>query len=195
MGGVVIRNHNVAPQLLDYLGRREERFTDCDPGILDALRRHGRGEVDEDAFWEVYKKATGDPLPPVQGSLLGRFFSPVLDGPTIAVLEELKRKGMRVVCGTNVIDAHYHIHQKNGDYGIFDKVYPSHLMKISKPDQDFYRYILDAEDVLPGEAFFTDDSEQNVQAACQVGLNSFLYSDSHELRRQLASLELGGRKQ
>ncbi len=79
---------------------------------------------------------------------------------------------------------------RNEDYRVFDKVYPSHVMQIIKPDHGFYKFILDAENVMPGEAFFTDDLEQNVEAACQLGLKSFLYSNSDELKRQLSTLEL-----
>jgi epoxide hydrolase-like predicted phosphatase len=190
MGGVLIRDFNIAGQLMKFLGHKELSFRDVNPLISSALSLHNRGMIEEEQFWEIYEETIGEKLPPHEGSLLGRFFTPKLDPPTIAVLKNLKQQGMRVVCGTNVIDAHYLIHQQNGDYDIFDKVYPSHLMQISKPDSAFFHYILEAEKVEPKEAFFTDDMEQNVKAANQVGMKAFLYTSADMLVHQLAGFRL-----
>ncbi len=190
MGGVVIRDFQVAGPLMRFLGRAESGFASISPKVRDALRKHSSGLIDEKAFWKVYQEVTGEKLPEHEGSLLGLFFNPSLDPATIAVLEELKAAGMRVVCGTNVIDAHYSIHQEHQDYKVFDAVYASHHIQISKPDLAFYTHILEVEKVTPEEAFFTDDMDQNVQAAREVGLHAYLYTDAQTLRTQLISLGL-----
>ena len=190
MGGVVIRDFQVAGPLMRFLGRAEAGFAHISPKVRDALRKHSSGLIDEAAFWQVYQEVTGEKLPDHEGSLLGLFFNPSLDPPTVAVLEELKATGMRVVCGTNVIDAHFNIHQAHQDYKVFDTVYASHHIQISKPDLGFYTHILEAEKASPAEAFFTDDMEQNVQAASEVGLHAYLYTDANALRTQLRSLGL-----
>lgn len=97
---------------------------------------------------------------------------------------------MRIICGTNVIDSHYKIHLRNGDYAVFDKVYPSHLMGVSKPDPEFYRRILENEQVQPGEAFFTDDLKENVEAASLIGVHAVLYRSAEDLLQQLVSLKI-----
>ncbi len=190
MGGVVVRNYDIVPRLLEYLGRRERRFTDMAPAIGQAITRHNQGLINEDEFWSIYQNATGDRLPGIQGSLLGHFFKPQLDAPTVAVLEGLRQRGIRVVCGTNVSDAHYQTHIQNGDYRVFDKVYASHLIQLCKPDPAFYRFILDAEELRPEEVFFTDDAERNVKAGSDIGLQAFLYTGAEELKKQLSALSL-----
>ena len=190
MGGVLIRDFQIAGPLMKFLGREESGFSQISAEIREALRLHSCGLMDEVAFWKVYCEVTGDELPAHSGSLLGRFFNPVLDAPTIQVLEELKAVGMRVVCGTNVIDSHYKIHEEHEDYRVFDTVYASHLLGFSKPDPRFYHSILEKEGVSPEEAFFTDDLEQNVVAAAQIGIYAYLYLDSVSLRSQLVSLGL-----
>ncbi len=190
MGGVVIRDFQIAGPLMRFLGRAESGFANISPKVRDALRKHSSGLIDEEAFWQVYQDVTGEKLPEHEGSLLGLFFNPSLDPATIAVLEELKATGMRVVCGTNVIDAHYAIHQAHQDYKVFDAVYASHHIQISKPDLSFYTHILEAEHARPEEAFFTDDMEQNVVAAREVGLHAYVYTDAGALRIQLLSLGL-----
>ncbi|QQO07511.1 HAD family hydrolase [Breznakiella homolactica] len=187
MGGVMIRDFQIGPRLIPYLGYTGTGMKDIDPKLQEALGRHGRGCINEKEFWEEYTKITGRNPPENSGRLLGKFFTPVMDDPTVRVVQELKDSGMRVVAGTNVIDAHYEIHMELGQYAIFDKVYASNHIGISKPDPEFYSYIVSAEGVQPGESFFTDDIQENVDAAAELGLAAFLYTDAQSLRSQLVS--------
>jgi len=188
MGGVVIRDFHIAPRLLPFLGHEEPDFGEIDPQIQEALREHSKGLIDEREFWDRYERITGETVPNDQGSLLGKFFTPVLDGPTVDVIRSIKARGIRVVCGTNVIDSHYSIHAELGQYDIFDHVYASHLMHIAKPDGAFFHYICTAERVIPATTFFTDDLQENVEAAQKAGLKAFLYTGAASLKRQLIDL-------
>ena len=190
MGGVMVRDFRMAPELLPFLGLGEKSFEDIDKRLIEALLRHSRGEISENDFWVLYTQISGRALPPHEGSLFGKFFHPKMDGPTEQLVRELKAAGMRVVAGTNVIDAHYRIHHELNQYDIFDKVYASHLMGIAKPDPAFFGYILKAENIQAGEAFFTDDFIENVNAAAEAGLNAFHYTDAATMRKQLLSLGL-----
>lgn len=188
MGGVLIREFQIANPLMKFLGRSEKGFGEISGEIREALRSHSCGLLDETEFWDIYCNVTGDSLPETTGSLLGRFFNPTLDIPTVRVVEDLKGKGMRVVCGTNVIDSHYRIHMEHGDYQVFDTVYASHILGVCKPNPDFFHTILEKEGLAPEEAFFTDDLEQNVDVAAQIGIHAYVYVDSQTLQAQLASL-------
>lgn len=203
MGGVMVRDFHIMPELLAFLGLTETSshpskephahlasFSQIDKRLIDELHRHDRGEISEDEYWIQYTVFTGRTLPPHEGSLFGKFFHPKMDEPTVQVVRELKTAGMRVVAGTNVIDSHYIIHQKLNQYAVFDKVYASHLIGLAKPDPEFFAYILKAEGIQPDEAFFTDDMIENVNAASGAGLNAFLYSGAAALRGQLLSLGL-----
>jgi len=190
MGGVVIRNFHVARPLLSFLGRSEASISGIDPRIRDALLGHQVGAVSEDEFWRIYAEATGDAVPETGESLLGRFFEPTIDEPTVALIEELKARGFRVVCGTNVIDGHYRKHMENDDYRAFEKVYASHILGEAKPDRAFYERILEAEGYAPSEAFFVDDAPENVEAAASLGIEAYRYDDAAGLRARLVELGL-----
>jgi putative hydrolase of the HAD superfamily len=185
MGGVIIRDFQVAPKLLPFLGREETQIGDISPEVKMALRQHSKGLIGETEFWKTYQHSTSMAIPPGEKSLLGKFFTPVLDAPTIEVIEELKRRKYRVICGTNVIDAHFRIHNELHQYDIFDQVYASHHMHLAKPEGTFYQYILEMENVSPHEMFFTDDMQENVLSARNEGLVAYTYSDAHNLRIQL----------
>ncbi|MDR0657210.1 MAG: HAD family phosphatase [Treponema sp.] len=185
MGGVMVRDFNIFPELLPFLGFTVNSFAEIDKRLSGELLRHSRGEISEEEFWKLYTAITGRTLPPHDEALLGKFFHPKIDEPTAELVGELKAAGMRVVAGTNVIDAHYRIHHTLGQYAVFDKVYASHLMGIAKPDPAFYEYILKAEGIQAADAFFTDDMAGNVSAASGAGLNAFVYTGAAALRERL----------
>ncbi|MCR5623281.1 MAG: HAD-IA family hydrolase, partial [Treponema sp.] len=56
-----------------------------------------------------------------------------------------------------------------------------------KPDPDFWRIILTAEDVDAKDAVFTDDRQENVDAAAALGIHSILFWSAAELRKELLS--------
>jgi len=190
MGGVMIRNYHMEPELMPFLGLRERSISAVDPRLHEAILKHSRGEIEEAAFWDIYTELTGRSVPAHEGSLLGKFFHPTMDGPTLELAGELKSAGMRVVIGTNVFDSHYNIHIKLNQYADFDRIYASHLMGITKPDPAFFTYILKEEGMKGAEVFFTDDVPGNVEAAAGTGINAFLYTDAAALRKQLCSLGL-----
>ncbi|MGE4585131.1 MAG: HAD family hydrolase [Sphaerochaeta sp.] len=190
MGGVLVRDFLVAPKLLPYLGRRESGFSGISPLIKQALISHSKGELTEQEFWSIYERITNSEVPHDETSLLAKFFAPKLDLPTLKILSELKNRGARIICGTNVHDAHYSIHQALHQYDIFDQVYASHLMHCAKPDGAFFRTILQQEQVKPDEMFFTDDMQENVLSAQTEGLAAYLYTGADQLRSQLCTLGL-----
>ena len=190
MGGVMIRDYHMEPELMPFLGLSERSFAAADLKLHAALIRHSRREISEDEFWTLYTEITGRIAPPCEGSLLGKFFHPRLDEPTVQIVKELKAAGMRVVAGTNVIDAHYKVHMNLNQYALFDKVYASHLMGAAKPEPAFYEYILRSEGLQAADTFFTDDVAENAEAATNAGLNAFIYTGAGALRGQLLSLGL-----
>lgn len=191
MGGVVVRDFQMAPELLPYLGRKELEFSQMPDGVRQALHAHSKGLIEEGEFWQIYELETSSKVPQSGQSLLGKFFHPVLDQPTIEVIKQLKNLNMRVVCGTNVIDSHYKIHQALKQYTIFDHVYASHLMHLAKPDRTFFKQILEQEKISAEHVFFTDDMEINVLAAKEEGLSAYVYSDAKHLAIQLKAEGIG----
>jgi putative hydrolase of the HAD superfamily len=191
MGGVIVRDHNIWPELMPYLGLTEKNLSEIDVRLHEALVRHSRGEIRENDFWRLYTEITGRTIPPGETeSLLGKFFYPKTDDCTAQIVKQLKGAGMRVLAGTNVIESHYNAHIKLHQYDLFDKVYASHLMGVAKPDPAFYEYIIKAEGIQAQDIFFTDDTIENVNAAAGAGLCAFHYTDARTMKNQLLSLGL-----
>lgn len=167
MGGVMVDGHDVTPRIAERLG---VPLAELLPQLRAAsdVDLHD-GTVAPDRYWSRFSQLTGIE---VQGDPWAEFFKPIRRPPMYDLVERLKRSGIRVVAGTNTIDVHYAIHRDGGDYAVFDTVYASNLMHVSKPDQAFWRHILNAEGVEPGQALFVDDLPENVAAAAAVGLHA-----------------------
>jgi putative hydrolase of the HAD superfamily len=178
MGGVLCCNFNDIPVISNYLGITEENF------FVYAgknFRELMDGKINSNEFWVRFSLRYGKK---VKEELFGKFFNPGIIQETKDIIEQLKSNS-RVVCGTNTIDSHYYYLLNQGSYEIFDEVYTSILIGISKPDPDFYRYILKEEGVMPEEAVFVDDTEENVIAAQNIGIKSILFKSPNSLKAQI----------
>jgi len=194
MGGVVVQNSSIAGAIAAHLGISKREFlrgtssdyedTHASSYNLSDINTITQGKIISERFWSNFTQRTGIA---VSGDPWYDLFDPVFDKNTAAIIIRLKTNGYRVVCGTNTIEAHYRKHEERGDYSIFDAVYASHLMGIMKPDSAFWRFILSREKVLPSEAFFVDDSEENINAAKKLGLMTHLFTNAEELAYNLGT--------
>ena len=185
MGGVYVTNHDTAGKIAEFIGLDGvHSYSELEAVLGKSLSDYTRGLISEDELWRIFTEKTGKSVDN-NPSIFGRFFAPIINPETDKVIRELKADGMRVVCGTNVVDVHYDYHNAHSQYAIFDKVYPSHLMHIDKPDTEFFRYIAEAEHVSPEECFFTDDSKANADSARSIGMRSYQFTDAASLRENL----------
>lgn len=178
MGGVLTCNFNDTHAISDYLGITEEKFFVY---TGENFRKLLNGKINSNEFWVRFSLRYGKKI---KEELFSKFFNPGTIQETKDIIEQLKSDS-RVVCGTNTIDSHYYYLLNQGDYDIFDEVYASNLMGISKPDPDFYRYILKKEGIKPENTVFVDDSEENVLSAQKIDINSILFTDSESLKEQI----------
>jgi len=187
MGGVLACNTDVFPDVFGFLGITGEQFS------AFAGKEMGRflnGEITTDEFWSRFSSRYGKEI---EEELFGKFFSPRLDQGVMEIIKRLKNDS-RVVCGTNTFDPHYDYLLEHGYYDIFDAVFASNKIGVSKPDPDFYRYILNDEGVKPEDALFVDDSEENVSAAKKLQIKSILFTDSINLGRLIERLQTSALK-
>ena len=181
MGGVVSINTDVFPSVHQHLGINEKEFLTLAGENLEKLTI---GEISTEEFWNRFSGPYGRK---VEEELFGKFFHPRLNPGTVDLIKTLKHHS-RVICGTNTFDPHYNCHLSLGDYDIFDAVYASNMIGRSKPNPEFFTYILENEGVEPGRAIFVDDTEKHVIGAKKAGLKSILFKDAESLKLDLDRL-------
>ena len=185
MGGVLVYNYDVFPDVFGFLEITGKQFNTF---AGKNLERFINGEITTDEFWSSFSARYGKK---VDEELFGKFFSPRLDQGVMEIIKQLKNDS-RVVCGSNTFDPHYDYLLERGYYDIFDAVFVSNQMGVSKPNPDFYRYILNDEGIKPEDAIFVDDFEENVSAAKKLQIKSILFTDSHSLGHHIKRLRASG---
>ena len=134
---------------------------------------------------ELDPKSDIQDVPKVEHDLFRLHFHPKLNEETVALIKDLQKK-YRVVCGTNTIQSHWENHLERGDYAFFDQTYASNKISAAKPNVEFFKLILDAENVKPEEAFFVDDKIENCEAARKAGINAVQFTTAQDLRNAWA---------
>ena len=201
MGGVVTNTAELLPRVLQILKMERSEFlalcgcpennsspTDpmtrvsYDKHSIDLLTMCSDGMITTRQFWVEFSRRSGVP---VQTDWWQHLFHPVLKEDTVALIKKLKAAGHRVVCGTNTIDGHYRNHVERGDYSYFDQTYASNFMGVSKPNPEFWKIILTAENEDPENTVFIDDRKKNCDAASALGIKSFVFTDAKKLEQDL----------
>ncbi len=72
----------------------------------------------------------------------------------------------------------------------FHRAYYSHEVGYRKPDTDFYKYVLEQENLKPEETFFVDDLPENVEAAKSIGMQAHRLEHPRKLKELLESLKI-----
>ncbi|MCX7821244.1 MAG: HAD family phosphatase [Brevinematales bacterium] len=95
------------------------------------------------------------------------------------ILESLSQKVfLAVLSNTNKTHEKYIFQNYTSILTNFDKLFLSHRIKCRKPEEKAYQTVLSYFKVNPSETIFFDDLIENVNAANQIGINSFLVKDN-----------------
>ena len=192
MGGVVTSTAVVIPKICELLGLSKEKFFEycgCSdltgefhPREMNLISMVSYGFIDSPKFWELFSLHSGIS---VNTDWWRWLFHPVLNNKTVSIVKKLKEQGNRVVCGTNTMSCHYSTHLERGDYAYFDQTYSSCAMGVSKPDPQFWKLILSAEETEPEASVFIDDRKENCEAASSLGIKAIQFTTAEELAEKL----------
>ena len=181
MGGVVITlDENEAGKRFIELGMKE--FAEK----MDPYKRVGlngqleEGKISEEEYRrEVCKKIGREvTFEELQHCWLG--YMKEIPERNLVTLRNLKKQGYRVILLSNTnpyvsawVDSEAFSADGHpiGDY--FDAMYRSYEVKYMKPDENFFRYVLSQEKIMPEECLFIDDGPRNCCAASELGLFTY----------------------
>ena len=63
--------------------------------------------------------------------------------------------------------------------GMFEVKVFSSSVGLVKPEREIYEYCLTRLSLEPEETLFIDDKKENIDAACRLGMNAFLFQNTH----------------
>ena len=66
-----------------------------------------------------------------------------------------------------------------------DACYLSYQLKLMKPSEEIFRYVLDKEHLVPAETLFVDDGERNVATARRLGMRTFMPVNGEDWTKEI----------
>lgn len=104
-------------------------------------------------------------------------------------LVEILSRSYKLYLISNTNELHFEFIKKNFSVlSHFDQCFPSHEVGHRKPDQAFYRYVLDKTDLGPKEVVYVDDVPEFVLSAQSLGIPSVVFSSRNQLEREFEKL-------
>jgi glucose-1-phosphatase len=114
----------------------------------------------------------------------------------IRTLEKI-RSQYRIFLLSNTNEIHYrrYVEDFRTRYGypdfdaLFEKAYFSYQLGLRKPDPAIFKYVLEKENLVPGETLFIDDTLQHVESASKLGIRGLHLEPGMEISRIFNQIE------
>ncbi len=99
--------------------------------------------------------------------------------------QELREKNVKIFILSNNFKERTQYYEKHFPelFSSIDKAYFSWGTGFVKPDKQAWLNILKENDLKPSDCLYFDDSEKNVAAAKELGINSYLFKDIEKLKK------------
>lgn len=160
-----------------------------------ALFRHpdwqafDRGEISEQALAENLVARTRRRPEEIARLLSGIRCSLTAKPDTVAVLDELRARGVPLYCLSNMPDPMFqYVRERYPFFQAFRGIVISAHVKLAKPQREIYEHLLDRFGLDAAQTAFIDDRAQNVGAARAVGLHAIRFIDAQNCKRAIADL-------
>lgn len=105
----------------------------------------------------------------------------VINNDVVDVIEKLGKNHRIALLSNSPADLIRPILKENNLERLFEVIVISGEVGMVKPNEDIYLYTLDKLDVKPGEVFFIDDGQKNIDAANSLGMNTVLFKDLSDI--------------
>lgn len=110
---------------------------------------------------------------------------------SILLINEFEDYGLPLYCLSNMsIETYEFLKPKNDFFEIFDGIVISGIEKMMKPNRKIFELTLSRHSLEPSETLFIDDSEANIEAAKELGLNTHLFKRTDKCYASLRDLLL-----
>lgn len=99
--------------------------------------------------------------------------------PTVALIEELKSKGYRLLVLSNMSLEYIEYLRRMPVFAHFDAQIVSCEVQRVKPEREIYELLFELYGVKADETIFIDDRKENVDAAAELGITPFHFDRSN----------------
>ena len=180
--------------------------TDSDTIFIDVLTNNGMEKQEAVKIWEKHWPKLKDGTESVKkiwesvqnqlscdiSKIINEYENKIqVYSDVFNICKKLKSDGYKLGILANESLEWMNIKREKGNLNqIFDKVYSSADIGLCKPNKESYEFVLKSLGSKPGETLFIDNKEQNTKTAENIGLNTILFIDSKQLKKELASFSI-----
>lgn len=189
-GGVLI--DDPAPGLMRYCGQKLK------VSEKDYIKTHDKfsadfqkGLIGEDVFWARICGELNVPQPTIDSLWAEAFRAVYVPKEDVFVLaKRLQQDCCKTALLSNTeVPAMRYFHQFG--YDMFDVLVFSCAEGTRKPERKIYELALERLGSQPAQSVFVDDKQEYIDGAKQVGLNTILFKNIHQLKSELTKLGIG----
>jgi epoxide hydrolase-like predicted phosphatase len=187
-GGVLIDDPR--PGLLKYFadafGLAQESYTPVHDLYLDEFHK---GLISEEAFWQKVSRKLAKPMPEKPSLWSDAFKSIYVPRPEVfAFVSSLRRSNYKTVLLSNTELPTVEFFRGLGYYDMFDLLVFSCEQGLVKPGPKIYEVTLERLGLKARQTVFTDDRQENIQGAKEVGINAVIFTNLEQVKGEFSRL-------
>ena len=153
-------------------------------GINEGVAKWDIGEIEYSDFNNILSQNTGIPA----DKIFHTFFENItIYQDTIELIKSLKKNYKIILFSNGPKENPYQMLRNQNIENLFDEIIISAEHKMAKPDPKFYEHMLSIGKIDASEAIFIDDRQINVDAAANIGIKSFQFTDAATLKNDLVN--------
>lgn len=162
----------------------QQRFT-----TDDAYRQHERGELSPQQYFSYQRELHGLSLTDEQ-MLDGwnAIFGPEISGVQALIKRAIKVAPCVVFSNTNAAHQAYWAPALSETLSLFNQVFVSNELGLRKPEPESFHAVCAHLNVEPGNALFFDDTQENLDGARALGIESVKVSSPDDIDKRLSAM-------
>ena len=130
-----------------------------------------RGIINDDEFFDYIRMMTGSTKTSKNLQYLYRRCKGGIYAEAMQEIQRLKEEGYQVYLLSNLREIDYRCLSEKITMSIFDKMFLSYKLGMSKPHEDIYKYVID--ELGTNNFYFFDDSKRNIEKAESLGIQAY----------------------
>ncbi|WP_257797534.1 HAD family hydrolase [Aggregatibacter actinomycetemcomitans] len=151
---------------------RQDAGRSWSEGVAEAVKQHPQYEAEIRAYHERWTET-------LNGAI----------DDTVALLEPLKRNGIRPLALTNWSNETFHFAEERFPFLTeFEGILVSGYERLAKPDPRIFNLLIERYHLNPQHTVFIDDNLRNVEGARNVGLHALQFTHAQKLKQDLITL-------
>ncbi|WP_233119108.1 HAD family hydrolase [Aggregatibacter actinomycetemcomitans] len=151
---------------------RQDAGRSWSEGVAEAVKQHPQYETEIRAYHERWTET-------LNGAI----------DDTVALLEPLKRSGVRLLALTNWSNETFHFAEERFPFLTeFEGILVSGYERLAKPDPRIFNLLIERYHLNPQHTVFIDDNLRNVEGARNVGLHTLQFTHAQKLKQDLITL-------